>query len=147
MAHKKTLITLGIAALALAASTVGAFAATAYATSNVNVRSGPGGGYDVVDNLRRGERVDIDRCRGSWCYVFSRDTEGWVSANYLGDRSRPSRDVDVDVFVDGGGYYGPRYHRPPPPFYGNGPRRPYYGGGGYGGGGYGGGGFGIYFGN
>jgi hypothetical protein len=146
MAHNKKLITLGVAAFALACSTVGAFAATAYATSNVNVRSGPGGGYEVVDNLRRGERVQIDRCRGSWCYVFSRATEGWVASNYLGNSSRPQQHMDDGY--SGGGYYGNRPYRPYSP-------RPYYGGGGgfgYGGGysGYGGGvgtGFGIYFGN
>ena len=48
-------------------------ALAAEATSSVNVRSGPGTGYAIVDTLSAGETVDIDRCVGSgWCYVQKR---------------------------------------------------------------------------
>jgi uncharacterized protein YraI len=111
---KKTVFAIGIAAVALAGSAASAFAASAVATDNVNVRSGPGGSYAVVDNLRRGQRVEIDRCRGSWCLVFGRNTEGWVAASYLGNDSRPvrnrrDRDVDVNVNLGFGGGYGGGY--------------------------------------
>lgn len=83
MALSKKLMAGGLAALALLATTATAFAAPAYATGNVNVRSGPGTGYARVDTLIRGDRVDVQYCRGSWCFVEKRGPDGWVSANYL----------------------------------------------------------------
>ena len=88
MALSRKIMAAGLAALALVATTAAASAAPAYATGNVNVRSGPGTGYGVVDTLRRGEQVDVQYCRGSWCFVDKRGPSGWVSANYL-DRGRP----------------------------------------------------------
>ena len=90
MALNKKIIAGGLAALALLATTAAASAAPAFASSNVNVRSGPGTGYRAVDTLRRGERVDIQYCRGSWCFVEKDGPDGWVAANYL-ERGRPSR--------------------------------------------------------
>lgn len=43
-----------------------ALAAPAIATSNVNVRSGPGPNYQAVSTLRRGDRVDVEGCRAGW---------------------------------------------------------------------------------
>ncbi|HEV7345899.1 MAG TPA: SH3 domain-containing protein [Devosia sp.] len=83
MALSKKLMAAGLAGLAIMATTATAFAAPAFATGNVNVRSGPGTGYNRVDTLRRGEHVDVQQCRGSWCYVEKRGPDGWVSANYL----------------------------------------------------------------
>jgi len=76
-------LTLGVALAALVGSTAGAFAATAYAASPLNVRSGPGPGYRIVDVLRRGEAVEVDYCQGSWCAISKPGPDGWVSANYL----------------------------------------------------------------
>jgi len=90
MAIRKKIVAGTLAALALAATTAGAFAAPAYATAHVNVRSGPGTQFRVVDVLSRGERVDIEYCRGSWCFVEKSGPDGWVSANYL-NRGRPDR--------------------------------------------------------
>lgn len=98
MALSRKLLASGLATLAVLATTAAATAAPAFATSNVNVRSGPGTGYAVVDALRRGEQVDVQYCRGSWCFVERRGPSGWVSANYL-DSSR---------WNDG-------WNRPPPP--------------------------------
>jgi len=107
------LLTLGVGASA-------AQAAPAYASSTVNVRAGAGTGYPVVDTLRRGERVDIDYCRGSWCYVTKSGPDGWVSASYLNrdryDRDRYDDRYDDDFYI----YERPRY-RPYRPF------RPYFG--------------------
>lgn len=83
MALSKKLMAGGLAALALLATTATAFAAPAFATGNVNVRSGPGTGYSRVDTLRRGEQVEVVECRGSWCFIEKRGPDGWVSANYL----------------------------------------------------------------
>ncbi len=114
MTLKKALIALAVAAFALFAGTASSFAAAAYATGTVNVRQGPGTGYGVVDVLRRGETVDVDRCRGGWCFVRKRGADGWVSANYLAR----------DRFYDDDDYYDepafvirpprPPFHRPRP---------------------------------
>ena len=80
---------IAVAAAALVVFLPAAWAAPGTATSNVNVRSGPGTGYAVVDTLRRGEQVDVQRCQGSWCYIVKRGSDGWVSANYLSARGQP----------------------------------------------------------
>ncbi|AKR56523.1 hypothetical protein GCM10011321_02210 [Youhaiella tibetensis] len=81
------LLRTALAGLAIAAAGVFtllpsvASAAPATATSNVNVRSTPGGA--VVGVLGSGERVDMQQCQGSWCYIEGRNLSGWVSSNYL----------------------------------------------------------------
>jgi len=107
MALSKKLIAGGLAVMALLATTAAAFAAPAYATGNVNVRTGPGTSYARIDTLRRGEQVDVQYCRGSWCFVEKRGPDGWVSANYL-SRS--------------GGGWNPA--PPPPPVWNPRPPRP-----------------------
>lgn len=132
MTIKKTLITAALAALALATTAAGAYAATAIATGTVNVRTGPGTGYGVVDSLYRGERVEVNRCRGSWCFVERRGPDGWVSSSFLansGDyRDRPNRRPPPQRYYNDydDGYYMERPRRPPPQRYydGYGPRHP-----------------------
>jgi len=74
--------------VAVAATAVVVFLPAAYAapgtiTSNVNVRSGPGTNYGVIDTARRGTQVDVQQCQGSWCYVTKPGPDGWVSSSYL----------------------------------------------------------------
>ncbi|WP_417308175.1 peptidase inhibitor family I36 protein [Devosia sp.] len=71
----------GVAAV-LCAMLVPAAAQAATATANVNVRTSPVNGA-VVDVLRAGQQVDIDRCQSGWCYVVKPGPDGWVSQNYL----------------------------------------------------------------
>lgn len=131
MAVYRKLAATGLAALALLATTGIASAASAYATSNVNVRSGPGTGYAVVDALRRGEQVDVQYCRGSWCFVEKRGPDGWVSANYLDRGGRPG--WNDDDHWDNPPHWNPRPPRPPhwnpqpprPPHWNPRPPRPY----------------------
>lgn len=131
----------GIAALGLAASAGIAQAATAYATGNVNVRSGPGTGYGVLDVLRTGDRVDVQQCRGSWCYVEKPGPDGWVSAsfldNYGGGYERPPIYRPPPVIVRPPVYrppvYRPPYHWPRPPHHRPPHHRPGHGYPGYGG--------------
>ncbi|ODT74158.1 MAG: hypothetical protein ABS76_37645 [Pelagibacterium sp. SCN 64-44] len=113
MALDRKFLTAGLAALGILVTTAAASAAPAIATGNVNVRSGPGTGYGVVDTLRRGEQVDVQYCRGSWCFVEKRGPDGWVSANYLNYGGRPGRD-------DGWNRPSP----PPPPHWNPNPPRP-----------------------
>jgi len=107
MALRNKFLASGLATLALIATTVAASAAPAIATGNVNVRSGPGTGFHKVDTLRRGDRVDVQYCRGSWCYVQKPGPDGWVSASYL-TSVRPGWDDDWDY-----GWHNPRPPRPP----------------------------------
>jgi uncharacterized protein YraI len=88
MKIKKNALKAGLAAVVVLASAGIASAAPAAATTNVNVRSGPGAGYSAVDVLRRGEGVEVTGCRGGWCYVQKSGPDGWVSANYLRAHSR-----------------------------------------------------------
>ena len=121
MALNRKFITGGLAALAFVASAAAATAAPAYATGNVNVRSGPGTHYGVVDALPRGERVDVQQCRGGWCFVEKRGPDGWVSSNYLAS-DRGGWDDDWDRTP-------PRWNPPRPPRWNPPPRPPAYWGG------------------
>jgi len=78
-------IATGVAVAATAAVVFlpAAYAAPGTVTSNVNVRSGPGTNYAVVDTVRRGTQVDVQQCQGSWCYIAKSGPDGWVSASYL----------------------------------------------------------------
>ncbi|WP_417308204.1 SH3 domain-containing protein, partial [Devosia sp.] len=83
MSIMRKLAPLAGAVTALCIGTVAASAAPAYSTTSLNVRSGPGTGYRVVDTLRPGEPVNIEYCRGSWCFVNKAGPDGWASATYL----------------------------------------------------------------
>ncbi|MBD8063976.1 SH3 domain-containing protein [Devosia sp. PTR5] len=117
MAISRKLIATGLAGLAMIATTAAASAAPAYATSNVNVRTGPGTGYAVIDALRRGEQVDVQYCRGSWCFVQKRGPDGWVSASYLDRGGRPG-------WNDHDGWNRPPHWDPRPPRWDHHPPRP-----------------------
>jgi len=84
-------IATGIAVAATAAVVFlpAAYAAPGVVTGNVNVRTGPGTSYAVVDVATRGSQVDVQRCQGSWCYVTRPGPDGWVSASYLSASGRP----------------------------------------------------------
>ena len=97
MPISRNLLTGSLAGAALLLSAGAALADPAQATGAVNVRSGPGVGYSIVDQLYPGEDVDVGQCDGGWCFVNHSGPDGWVSANYLS----PSGD----------------YAPPPPPVY------------------------------
>jgi hypothetical protein len=79
------LVELALAAAAGFVLTAGAAAAVdAVAKSAVNVRTGPGLTYGIVDQLYAGEAVDITECAPSnWCFVQHDGPDGWVSATFL----------------------------------------------------------------
>ncbi|MGQ4273268.1 SH3 domain-containing protein [Terrihabitans sp. B22-R8] len=122
-----------ISALALLIASAGAASAfPATATTSLNVRSGPGTNYSVVDQLQAGETVEVVSSQGSWYEISGL---GWASAAYLDPRGAPpprERVVVEEVypsylgdplfyygsdpfFWDDGGYYwywrGGRRHR------------------------------------
>lgn len=87
---KKNTVFAAMAAAAMALTAGSAFAAQA--TASVNVRSGPGTNYSVVDTLFPGEQVGIRSCSGSWCLVDNQNgPDGYVSRTYLAN--------DDDVYV------------------------------------------------
>lgn len=89
-------------------STAAAWATEAKATAWVNVRSGPGTGYSVVDTMAKNETGNITECRSNgWCYVQRSGPDGWVSSSYLTAAEEPS-DPNCQVqLVMGSG--GPRF--------------------------------------
>lgn len=82
---RKLTKTVALATLGVAISASAAFAFTAKSTTALNMRSGPGTGYDIVDALYKGETVDVKKCTSSkkWCYVTHQGPDGWVAAKYL----------------------------------------------------------------
>ena len=113
-------------------------AAPGVVTANVNVRSGPGTNYPAVDVVQTGTQVDVQRCDGSFCYIQSRRTSGWVSANYLSaNNGRPvnpgnpglsfgfsiggNGGPDINIGIGNGGpivvHPGPLPQRPQPPIF------------------------------
>lgn len=112
-AHRLALGLAG-ALLALGIGTAAALAAPAYASATVNVRSGAGTGYPVVDVLHPGQRVDVEYCRGAWCMVEKSGPDGWVNANYL----TADRYDDDDEYYEDDDYFiieRPRYGIRPVP--------------------------------
>jgi len=105
--------TAGLAIAAFIASAGIASAATV--TNDLNLRSGPGTGYRVVDTMPAGAYVNVIGCGGSWCRVNWRGEVGYASASYL---ARGGRAVYAAE---------PVYVAPPPVVsfgfgFGNGPR-------------------------
>jgi uncharacterized protein YraI len=114
--HSKFLVS--AAAGALLAMTGAAFAQSAVvATTDLNVRAGPGPQHQVVGVLGAGQSVNLDGCLESskWCVVAFENGQGWVYSDYLtGDfggtqvvlTERPAnsgvRIVEAPVDVDGG---------------------------------------------
>jgi hypothetical protein len=135
MPISRTTIAGTLAGAVLLLSAGAAFATPGQATASVNVRSGPGTSYGIVDSLYPGENVDVQQCRGSWCYVEHSGPDGWVSANFLstgeGDSAPPPvyyDDQPPPVYYD-----EPEYVQPPvfitPPFFQQRPHYRYDGGG------------------
>lgn len=90
-------MSVSVAAILLAsAGAAAAFPATA--TTSLNVRSGPGTGYSVVDQLQPGQTVEVTGQRGSWYEI---EGQGWASGNYLEASGRSA------VVIDRGYDYGP----------------------------------------
>lgn len=58
---------------------------TMYATTSVNVRSGPGTKYSIVGGLNRGDIVKRTGESGKWVRVAYNGIEGYVYGKYLSD--------------------------------------------------------------
>ena len=83
--RKKALRISVAAALIASMMSVPAYAESAVVTGNgVNMRSGPGTNYRVIDSLPKGASVNVsDRSNGSWYAVDYNGNSGFMSASYL----------------------------------------------------------------
>ncbi|HCD84025.1 SH3 domain-containing protein [Agrobacterium tumefaciens] len=101
-------------------------AANAYATGNVNIRTGPGTQYARTGTIPAGATLTIRGCLNgySWCEVIFAGQRGWASSNYLQATYQNRRQAVIHV--------GPIIglpvivHRPQPPHWGHRPRPPHW---------------------
>lgn len=49
----------------------------------VNVRTGPGKGYKLIDRIKFGTKVTITKDLGEWVYIESPEMNGYVMSNYI----------------------------------------------------------------
>ena len=100
MSINRLVMTAALVAAGIMISTVGAFAVEAAAKSAVNVRTGPGKTFGIVDQLTAGEVVNVTECAPSnFCFVEHSGPDGWVSANYL----TTAGDDDEEAIEEGSG--------------------------------------------
>ena len=113
-----------ISAVAIGLSVTGAMALEAEANGSVNVRSGPGTDYRILDQLRVGDAVEIRDQSGGWCLVIKGGPDGWVSCRYLSAfdddydrddnrRFRGRNDAQVSISLGFGtfGHWSDNHHR------------------------------------
>lgn len=103
----------------------------AVATTNVNLRQGPGTTYTVITTIPAGAPVEVSGCQGQWCQVTFQGQNGYVIATSLGQGGAgpaPAGAPPPGAYGGGPppGYYGPPGYPPPPLGYPP-PPPPYYG--------------------
>jgi len=99
----KTKLLMAAAACALLAVPGAALAQrTVIANADLNVRSGPGDEYPVVDRIALDSELLLLGCMeaSEWCEVSYGDREGWVSSDYL---LAAAEEADMPVVI----YEGP----------------------------------------
>lgn len=83
-----------IAVTGVLATVTGAQAYQAFATTALNVRTGPGTNNPVIAALSANQVVEVSGCNNTntWCQVTATNIRGWASARYLRpiDDGRPS---------------------------------------------------------
>lgn len=64
---------------------------TRWSTASVNIRSGPGTRFDVVDSRAVGGKVTVtDKSHEGWQQVSLGGTAGWIKAGFLTDQEPPA---------------------------------------------------------
>jgi N-acetylmuramoyl-L-alanine amidase len=80
----RTKLSAVVLAIAFTGAMTGAsIAASGWAKSGVNVRSGPGSNYDVVGWAEKCTHLDLGQKQGSWWRVSWSGGQGWVSGSYI----------------------------------------------------------------
>jgi uncharacterized protein YraI len=74
-------------------------AGSAVTTGNLNMRTGPGTSYDVMNTMATGSAVTVYGCLigTSWCFVNFAGMDGWSSANWLATGSGVPANMDYGV--------------------------------------------------
>jgi uncharacterized protein YraI len=89
-------------------------ASAATVTGDLNLRSGPGTNYRVIDTMPAGAYVHVIGCGGAWCRVDWRGEVGYASARYIGGGGdyvdEPVYAPPPPIFGFGFGFGGPRWH-------------------------------------
>ncbi|EPX83646.1 DUF1236 domain-containing protein [Salipiger mucosus] len=95
MQRTKTIL-LGTALASLVAAPVAA-AMSASATTDLNLRTGPGPQYEVQDVIASSDEVDVMGCldQAEWCEVSYNGSEGWAYSAYL---TTPVEDEPVVIY-------------------------------------------------
>lgn len=101
-------LTTAFAAMGMLALTAGAaFATSAVATADVNIRSGAGIEFSKIGTLTEGTGVNVTECENSYCYIEKPGTDGWVSAKYLAEGATDDVADASDIPVHFGMSVGP----------------------------------------
>lgn len=109
--------------LAAAALTGAAFTAASAesvaALTDLNMRSGPGTGYERVTTLPKGARAELGECTDDlhWCELTYGPIKGWASSHYLSEPSDAPASAPRVAAVE---------PQPLPPRYQPVPEDPYY---------------------
>jgi hypothetical protein len=69
----------------------------AIASTNLNMREGPGAEHPVVSVLLAGDAVSVLRCIGTWCLVEFGRNEGWVSQSFLQPLLASAGDLETTI--------------------------------------------------
>jgi uncharacterized protein YraI len=82
---KSTTLTLAGTMLAAVCFSGAAIAKTVYATTHLNIRTGPGVQYPITGEMRWNSRGDVSGCLPdySWCHITTNNGAGWSDAHYL----------------------------------------------------------------
>jgi uncharacterized protein YraI len=83
--HTNLLIRTVATAAILAFAGVASAQTTAVATTDLNIRSGPGPQYEIIGAIKGDDEATVNGClEGSkWCLVTYDGTDGWVYSEYL----------------------------------------------------------------
>lgn len=110
-------------------SATSASAATAYALTTVNLRSGPGTDNQILGRIPGGSRIDANDCKDGWCAVTWNGKSGYAIQTALDTSGRPPARRAPRAAYGGEAVYveGPPVYYGPPPAYYYGPPAYYYG--------------------
>jgi uncharacterized protein YraI len=97
MKFSRYVIFAAASAIGMLSSSIAVLATPAQSTTALNVRSGPGTSYGVVDTLTPGEHVEVNECAtNGWCYIEHSGPDGWVSSTYLAPIGSGGSPADPD---------------------------------------------------
>ncbi len=83
--RKLTAFGAAIAGILLAPAIANAQQTTAFTTSDLNLRQGPGTQYQIILAMPQGSQVTVNHCanNSSWCHLTFGQYAGWASSRYL----------------------------------------------------------------